>query len=50
MSSVQELNEKIAHCKDQLQELKAKTGLEAKYVKKKSQVRKQLVYVGRPPP
>ena len=28
----------IAHLKDQLQEMKAKTGLEAKYVKKEAQV------------
>ena len=35
---LQELNEKIAHLKDQLQELKAKTGLESKFVKKSTQV------------
>ncbi len=34
----QELSEQIAHLRDQLQELKAKTSLEAKYVKKESQV------------
>ena len=34
----QHLNEQIAHLKDQLQELKAKTNLEAKYVKKETQV------------
>lgn len=34
----QELNERIAHLKDQLQELKAKTGLEAKYTNKATQV------------
>ncbi|KAL5475398.1 hypothetical protein EMCRGX_G025207 [Ephydatia muelleri] len=33
-----ELNEQIAHLKDQLQEWKAKTGLEANYVKKERQV------------
>jgi len=37
-TNVQKLNETIAHLKDQLQELKAKTGLEAKYVKKEAQV------------
>ena len=35
---LQELNEKIAHLKDQLQELKAKTGLEAKFIRKSTQV------------
>ena len=35
---LQKLNEMIAHLKDQLQEMKAKTGLEAKYVKKEAQV------------
>lgn len=35
---LQELNEQTAHLKDQLQEWKAKTGLEAKYVKKERQV------------
>ena len=39
LSFPQELNEKIAHLKDQLQELKAKTGLEAKYTSKATQVR-----------
>ena len=34
----QELNEQIAHLKDQLQELKAKTGLEEKFLKKSTQV------------
>jgi len=34
----QHLNEQIAHLKDQLQELKAKTNLEAKYIKKETQV------------
>ena len=33
----------IAHLKDQLQEMKAKTGLEAKYVKKEAQVISQTV-------
>ncbi len=37
-SPTQELSEQIAHLRDQLQELKAKTSLEAKYVKKESQV------------
>ena len=31
---VQKRNEMIAHLKDQLQEMKAKTGMESKYVKK----------------
>lgn len=35
----QELNEQIAHLKDQLQELKAKTGLEEKFLKKSTQVK-----------
>ena len=34
----QELNEQIAHLKDQLQEMKAKTGLEEKFIKKSTQV------------
>ena len=34
----QQLNEQIAHYKDQLQELKAKTNLEAKFIKKECQV------------
>ena len=38
VSSLQRLDEQIAHLKDQLQELKAKTNLEAKYMKKESQV------------
>ena len=38
VSSLQRLDEQIAHLKDQLQELKAKTNLEAKYIKKESQV------------
>ena len=36
--SRQELNEEIAHLKDQLQELKAKTGLEERFIKKSTQV------------
>ena len=36
----QRLNEQTAHLKDQLQELKAKTSLEAKYITKESQVGK----------
>ena len=38
--SPQALNEQIAHLKDQLQELKAKTNLEAKYITKESKVGK----------
>lgn len=33
-SEVKQRNEMIAHLKDQLQEMKAKTAMEAKYVKK----------------
>lgn len=36
---MQQLDEQIAHYKDQIQELKAKSNLEAKYVKKESQVK-----------
>lgn len=36
--SFQQLDEQIAHYKDQIQELKAKSNLEAKYVKKECQV------------
>ena len=36
---VQQRNEKIAHLKDQLQEMKAKTGMEGKYIKKDAEVR-----------
>lgn len=32
------MNEELAHYKDQLQELKAKTNLEAKFIKKECQV------------
>ena len=32
------LNEEIAHCKDQLQEIKARTGLVNKFVKKQTEV------------
>ena len=32
-------NEKIAHLKDQLQEMKAKTSMESKYLKKDADVR-----------
>lgn len=35
---LQQLDEQIAHYKDQIQELKAKSNLEAKYVKKECQV------------
>lgn len=35
---MQQLDEQIAHLRDQIQELKAKSNLEAKYVKKESQV------------
>ena len=38
ISFSQKLDEEIAHCKDQLQELKARTGLISKYVKKQSEV------------
>lgn len=38
MCNWQELNEQIAHLKDQLQELKAKTGLEEKFIKKSTKV------------
>jgi len=34
----------IAHLKDQLQEMKAKTSLEAKYVKKEAQVTCTFTY------
>eukprot|EP00731_Ephydatia_muelleri_P036875 Em0343g1a len=39
----EELNEQIAHLKDQLQEWKAKTGLEANYVKKERQAMEEEV-------
>lgn len=35
----------IAHLKDQLQEMKAKTGLEAKYVKKEAQVLYLIIHI-----
>lgn len=38
-SEIQQRNEKIAHLKDQLQEMKAKTGMEGKYIKKDAEVR-----------
>ncbi|CAI8049954.1 Dynein regulatory complex protein 9 [Geodia barretti] len=38
-----ELNETIAHLKDQLQELKAKTGLEEKFIKKSTQATVEIV-------
>ena len=37
----------IAHLKDQLQEMKAKTGLEAKYVKKEAQVILLVIHIFR---
>lgn len=37
-TEVQARNEMIAHLKDQLQEMKAKTNMEGKYVKKCSEV------------
>ena len=43
----QKKNEMIAHLKDQLQEMKAKTGLEAKYVKKEAQVILLVMHVFR---
>uniref|UniRef100_A0A1X7T6G0 Uncharacterized protein n=1 Tax=Amphimedon queenslandica TaxID=400682 RepID=A0A1X7T6G0_AMPQE len=37
----EKLDEDVAHCKDQLQELKARTGLLNKYIKKQSDVKVQ---------
>ena len=36
---LQQRNEMIAHLKDQLQEMKAKTSMEGKYIKKDAEVR-----------
>lgn len=38
-SEIQQRNEMIAHLKDQLQEMKAKTSMEGKYIKKDAEVR-----------
>uniref|UniRef100_A0A1X7T4W8 Uncharacterized protein n=1 Tax=Amphimedon queenslandica TaxID=400682 RepID=A0A1X7T4W8_AMPQE len=38
---ITKLDEDVAHCKDQLQELKARTGLLNKYIKKQSDVKVQ---------
>ena len=45
--TLQQLNEQIAHYKDQLQELKAKTNLEAKFIKKECQVMLENVWYGK---
>lgn len=37
-SEIQQRNEMIAHLKDQLQEMKAKTSMEGKYIKKDAEV------------
>ena len=37
--NLQQRNEMIAHLKDQLQEMKAKTSMEGKYIKKDAEVR-----------
>ena len=36
--TLQQRNEMIAHLKDQLQEMKAKTSMEGKYIKKDAEV------------
>lgn len=42
---LQQRNEMIAHLKDQLQEMKAKTSMEGKYIKKDAEVSKSGYFI-----
>lgn len=42
---LQQRNEMIAHLKDQLQEMKAKTSMEGKYIKKDAEVKLRMLHL-----